>query len=42
MYLILVDGFVIIQPMSLKDIIETFGPVQLLESKGFIIKKVGN
>jgi len=43
MYLILVDGFVIIEaPMSLKDIIETFGPIQLLEFKGFILRKVGN
>ena len=41
MYLILVDGFVIIEvPMSLDKIIETFGPIALLETKGFILKKV--
>ncbi len=41
MYLLLLDGFVIIEkPMSLDAIIETFGPIQLLESKGFVIKQV--
>lgn len=42
MYCLSLDGFIITTPMSLKDIITTFGSVSLLESKGFRIVKLKN
>ena len=37
MYCLSLDGYVITEPMKLSEIINTFGSVKLLESKGFKI-----
>lgn len=42
MYMIFCDGFAILdKPMSLFEIVSTFGSVQLLESKGFTLRRIG-
>ena len=40
MYVLQIEGEDITEPMPLHEIVATWGSVQLLESKGFIVVKV--